>query len=249
MNASSASSPSVAAGRLASGCPGWQTTTSGSALSRCRTSPAGGWPGSAIRARSSAPAEHRSLHYAAGFAAAACFALFGLFTSLTPDFLAGTLHDGSHALAGFATFAVFGAAALSQIAASRAALRSQLGIGLGALAAGLVLVTLAVWLPSLALLLAGGAVAGAGAGAAFKGSISTVASIAPPQARGEALAGLFLAAYIGLVVPVLRLGLATQLVSGRTAVLGFAAVLLAVVAAVSRKLRTGSRQATPSAAR
>jgi MFS family permease len=185
------------------------------------------------------PAEHRSLFYAAGLAAAAEFALFGLFTSLTPGFLAGTLHTRSHVLAGFATFAVFGAAALAQVATSRAALPRQLGIGLSALAAGLVLVTVAVWLPSLALLLAGGAVAGGGAGAAFKGSISTVISIAPPQARGEALAGLFLAAYIGLAVPVLGLGVATQLFSTRDAVLGFAAVLLAVVAAVSRKLRAG----------
>ena len=40
----------------------------------------------------------------------------------------------------------------------------------------------------------GGAIAGGGAGAAFRGSISTVLSIAPDQARGEALAGLFLAA-------------------------------------------------------
>jgi MFS family permease len=189
--------------------------------------------------RVTVPAAHRSVFYAAGFAAAAEFALFGLFTSLTPDFLAGTLHERSHALAGFATFAVFGAAALAQIATSRAGLHRQLGIGLSALAAGLVLVTLAVWLPSLALLLTGGALAGGGAGAAFKGSISTVISIAPPQARGEALAGLFLAAYTGLAVPVLGLGLATQLLSTRIAVLGFAAVLLAVVAVVARRLRTG----------
>jgi MFS family permease len=189
--------------------------------------------------RVSVPAAHRSLFYAAGFAAAADFALFGLFTSLAPDFLAGTLHEHSHALAGFTTFAVFGAAALAQIASSRATLHRQLGLGLSALAAGLVLVTLAVWLSSLAVLLVGGVLAGAGAGAAFKGSISTVISIAPAQARGEALAGLFLAAYIGLAVPVLGLGLATQLLSTRIAVLGFSAVLLAVVAAVARRLRAG----------
>ena len=78
--------------------------------------------------------------------------------------------------------------------------------------------------------------AGGGAGAAFKGSMSTVISIAPDQARGEALAGLFLAAYIGLAVPVLGLGIATQLLSTQVAVLGFAAVLLVVVAAVSIRL-------------
>jgi predicted MFS family arabinose efflux permease len=178
---------------------------------------------------------HRSLSYAAGFAAAAEFALFGLFTSLAPGFIGGVLHQHSHALAGFAAFVVFGAAALTQIVVSRAALRRQLSIGFSALAIGLVLVTVAVWLPSLVLLLIGGALAGGGPGAAFKGSISTVISIAPDQARGEALAGLFLAAYVGLVVTVLGLGIAT-LLSTQVAVLGFAAVLLLVVGAVSVRL-------------
>lgn len=186
--------------------------------------------------RVSVPPAHRSLFYAAGFAAAAEFALFGLFTSLAPGFIGGVLHQHSHALAGFAAFVVFGAAALTQIVVSRAVLRRQLSIGFSALAVGLVLVTVAVWLPSLALLLIGGALAGGGAGAAFKGSISTVISIAPDRARGEALAGLFLAAYVGLVVPVLGLGIATQLVNTQVAVLGFAAVLLLVVAAVSVRL-------------
>ncbi len=186
--------------------------------------------------RVSVPPAHRSLFYAAGFAAAAEFALFGLFTSLAPGFIGGTLHEHSHALAGFAAFVVFGAAAIAQIVVSRTALHRQLGIGLSALVLGLALVTVAVWLPSLALLLIGGAVAGGGAGAAFKGSISTVLSIAPAKARGEALAGLFLAAYIGLVVPVLGLGIATELVSSQVAVLGFAAVLSVVAAAVNVKL-------------
>jgi membrane protein implicated in regulation of membrane protease activity len=61
--------------------------------------------------------------------------------------------------------------------------------------------------------------------------------------RGEALAGLFLAAYAGLAVPVVGLGVATQLLSARDAVLGFAAVLAAVVAVVSRGLlRQRARQ-------
>jgi MFS family permease len=98
------------------------------------------------------------------------------------------------------------------------------------------LITVAVWVASLALLLLGGVLAGSGAGAAFKGSVSTVLSIAPPGGRGEALAGLFLAAYIGLAVPVVALGVATQLLSPRIAVLGFAAVLATVVLLVSRRL-------------
>jgi len=131
---------------------------------------------------------------------------------------------------------VFGAGALAQIVVSRAPLRRQLASGLLALVLGLVLITAAFWLASLALLLIGGIVAGGGAGAAFKGSVSTVLGMARPQARGEALAGLFLAAYVGLAVPVLALGLATQLLSARVAVLGFAVLLVGVVALVSRRL-------------
>jgi hypothetical protein len=44
----------------------------------------------------------------------------------------------------------------------------------------------------------------------FKGSISAVLEIAPGHARAEALARLFLAAYLGLAVPVLGLDVATQ---------------------------------------
>jgi hypothetical protein len=175
--------------------------------------------------RVSVPAGHRPLFYAAGLAAAVDFALFGLFTSLAPGFLAGTLHDHSHALAGAVAFVVFGAAALAQIAASRMTLARQFGFGLP-------------------LLLTGGVLAGGGAGAAFRGSIATVSSIAPPQARGEALAGLFLAAYAGLAVPVLGLGVATELLSTRTAVLGFAVALILVVAAVSRRLLRASASAS-----
>jgi MFS family permease len=104
------------------------------------------------------------------------------------------------------------------------------------LTAGLILVTVAIWNPSLPLLLAGGALGGAGAGAVFKGGISTVLQIAPEHARGEALAGLFLAAYLGLAVPVIALGFATQALRPRTALLGFSALLAVVIALVARKL-------------
>jgi MFS family permease len=94
----------------------------------------------------------------------------------------------------------------------------------------------AIWNPSLPLLLAGGALGGAGAGAVFKGGISTVLEIAPEDARGEALAGLFLAAYLGLAIPVIALGFASQALSPRTALLGFSVLLAVVIALVARKL-------------
>jgi len=99
-------------------------------------------------------------------------------------------------------------------------------------------VTAAVWLPSFWLLLAGGIVAGAGSGAAFRGMVATVISITPADKRGEGLAGLFLGAYIGLAIPVVGLGVATLWVSTQVAVLGFAVALAAVTLAVARRLLT-----------
>jgi MFS family permease len=186
--------------------------------------------------RVSVPAASRPAFWAAGSTGAVVFAVFGLFTSLAPSILAGTLHERSHALAGIAAFAVFGAAAVSQIVLARVRLRRLLVIGLALLVIGLAGITAAAWVASLALLLAAGVVAGAGAGATFKGVVATVISIAPEQSRGETLAGLFLAAYLGLAVPVIGLGIATQYLSAPDALLIFAAALLVALAAVSRRL-------------
>ncbi len=182
------------------------------------------------------PAAARSRYFAAAAAGMAEFAVFGLFTSLAPSILSGTLHEHSHAVAGLATFIVFGSAALAQLTLAREPLSRQLGVGFAVLLAGIALVTLAAWLPSLTLFMVGGALAGGGAGAAFKGSVTTVLELAQPHTRGEALAGLFLASYVGLSVPVLALGLATQVLSARITLLWFAAILLVVITTVGSRL-------------
>jgi MFS family permease len=186
--------------------------------------------------RVTVPREARPRYFAAGAVGLAAFAVFGLFTSLAPSFLAGTLHQRSHAVAGLVAFLVFAAAAVAQILIVRIPLPRQLRLGLGSLAVGLTVLTIGVWTASLALFMVGGILAGAGGGAAFKGSVTTVLGLASPQARGEALAGLFLAAYLGLSAPVLGLGMATQFLSTKVALLGFAVILLVLLAAVSRQL-------------
>ena len=188
--------------------------------------------------RVSVPAAQRPLFIAAATAGGVVFALFGVFTSVAPSLLAGLLLNDSHAVAGLLAFAVFGASAAAQIVFNRTSRRAQAGLGLAALLAGLAMVTAAAWLPSFWLLVAGGIVAGAGAGAAFRGMVATVISITPAHMRGEGLAGLFLGAYIGLAIPVVGLGVATLWVSMQVAVLGFAVALaVATLAVASRLLR------------
>src|SRR6202012_1748109 len=66
--------------------------------------------------RVAVPAHARGTFFAATLAGMAAFAVFGVFNSLVPSFLAGTLHDSSHAVAGAVAFAAFAGGAAAQIA-------------------------------------------------------------------------------------------------------------------------------------
>ena len=88
---------------------------------------------------------------------------------------------------------------------------------------------------------------GAGAGAVFKGSVATVIQISPAETRAEALAGLFLAGYVGLSIPVVGAGIALQFTSAKNTLLGFAILeAVAILAAAPRLLGAGAP--TPHAA-
>jgi MFS family permease len=182
----------------------------------------------------SVPARSRSRFFAAGAGAAITFAVFGLLTSLVPSFLAGALDQRSHALAGAVSFAAFATAALAQTLTASRTTRQLLTAAIPTLLAGLALLTLAVWLPSpsFGVFLVGDVVVGAGSGLMFKGAIATTAEIAAPEHRAEALAGVYLAAYLGLAGPVIGLGLLTGIASTRVSLLVFSGLLaLGILAA------------------
>lgn len=183
------------------------------------------------------PSAARPLFFASAAGAFAAFAILGLFTSLAPTFLAGTLHHTSRILAGAVTFAVFIAGAISQVVFVRMARPHQLRLGLILMSLGLVAVATGGLIPTLVLFVLGGMVAGAGVGLVFRGAVATAASLADPSSRGEVLAALFLIAYAGLVVPVLAIGLGIALLPAELALLLFSAIILALVnAAVLRML-------------
>jgi MFS family permease len=190
--------------------------------------------------RISVPPQSRGRFFAAATAVAITFAIFGLITSLAPSFLAGTLHQPSHALAGAVSFAMFAAAALTQTLTGPRTPHQLLAGAIPALLTGVALLTLAVWVPSpsFGIFLAGDLIAGAGAGLMFKGAIGTVTEISLPERRAEAVAGFFLAAYLGLAGPVIGLGALTQIASTRVSLLVFAGLLaLGILAATPTLLR------------
>jgi MFS family permease len=178
-------------------------------------------------------AADRSRYAIAAAGAFAGFAVFGLFTSLAPSFVAGSLHHPGRLLAGVVVFLVFGAAAAAQAGSGRLPPARRFPTGLAAEAAGLVVLAAGMHLSSLLLFLVGGAVAGAGAGLLFKSAVAAVAAMAAPAVRGEALAGLFLIAYLGLIGPALGLGIATRFLPATTAMLWFSGALLALLGATA----------------
>ena len=158
--------------------------------------------------RISLPKGARNTFGAAAIAAFAGFAVFGLFTSLAPTVLAGTLHETSRLIAGLVTFAVFAASAVSQVALARVPERVQLRTSLGLVVVGLLALAVSVLVADLPLFVISGVLAGAGVGLLFRSSIAVAASLAAPDRKGEVLATIFLIAYIGLALPALIVGLA-----------------------------------------
>ena len=180
------------------------------------------------------PAHSRGTFFAATGAAAAAFAVYGVFNSLMPGFLAGTMHNTSYAVAGTIAFSAFAAGAVAQIALGRAGIAMTLKVSVPVLFAGLALFTVGMWLPSLPVFVLGGVVTGAGAGLVFRGSLVAAAITAPLEARAEVLAGFFLGAYLGLSAPVVALGVATEHFTARNVMLVFVVLAAVAIAAGTR---------------
>jgi MFS family permease len=189
--------------------------------------------------RIAVPAAHRGKFFAAALTGLSAFAVFGVFNSLVPAFLAGTLHEESAAVAGAVAFAAFAGAAIAQIAQFRATSRQLLRRGVPTVVAGLALLAGGMWLPSLAMFACGGVLCGAGAGTVFKGAIMAAAGTAPPASRAEVMAGFFTGAYVGLSIPVIGLGIATAYLQARVVMLAFTVIAALAIAVAARAVHAG----------
>jgi MFS family permease len=189
---------------------------------RVRTRPALRFTGLGI------PQRGRQEFIAAGVAAFAAFALLGLFSSLVPGFIAGQLHQGSHAVQGAIVFLLLAVAAVTQITVARFSSSRVILAGLGLFLAALALIVAALAQSAMALFLAGTVAGGVATGAIFLGSLATANRLAPAEQRGQALSAFFLACYAGLVIPVIGVGVISGFTGTFTAVLIFS-ILLAVL--------------------
>ncbi|MDG4781922.1 MFS transporter [Micromonospora sp. WMMD961] len=193
--------------------------------------------------RISADHGDRAGYLAAAAAGFASFAVFGLFTSVAPGFVAGALHLPSRALAGTIVFAVFGGAAMAQTLTSQLPAPAKVRLGLLAQAVGVPVLLVGMHTASLSVFLLGGVVAGIGAGVLFKAAVGAVAAMAAPARRGEALAGLFLVGYLGMILPSVGIGVATRTVTAGTAMNWFTGLLLVMLAGVAALFRHSAASA------
>lgn len=179
--------------------------------------------------RVSVPHHARPVFWAAAAVAFVGNMFSGLIGALAPTLLRGSFQEPSLLVGGLVAMSVFVAAAGAQLLLAGWTLRRQLLIGLGALVLSLVAIPVSVLLGSVLLFCLGAIVGGAGMGLAFRVALAMVGALAAPSLRGETLAGVFLAFYLGLALPVLAVGLALTVLPSLTVLVLFGMVELILV--------------------
>ncbi|MGH3671145.1 MAG: MFS transporter [Pseudonocardiaceae bacterium] len=182
--------------------------------------------------RISVPIEIRGVFTRAVIAGFAGFAVMGLFTAVSPAFLATVLHATNHALVGVVVLSVFLASTIGQALSSLLGEQLALMIGCGGLIAGMILVGASLPLRSLAVLVGGAVIAGLGQGMSFRAGLASVTGASPPGQRGAITSSYFVVLYVGIALPVIGEGAAATAFGLVPAGMVFAA-LVAILAAVA----------------
>jgi predicted MFS family arabinose efflux permease len=178
------------------------------------------------------PRDMRATFVAASLAPFAGFAVLGLFTAVAPAFLAEGLGMTSRAGVGLVVFAVFAASMAGQAMLEVVPEESAMPGGSVALIAGMAALALGLALSSLALLVAGGVIAGLGHGLAFRSGLTAVNARAPAAQRAEVASSFFVVTYVAISLPVIGVGILAQAAGLRAAGLTFAAAVAAVAVVV-----------------
>ncbi|MFF5343635.1 MFS transporter [Streptomyces althioticus] len=179
--------------------------------------------------RPGVPPHVRVVFGPAATAAFVGFALFGVFTSVSPAFLARYLEVTDHAVSGAVVATAFFASIAGQTAVGRVGVGRSLPLGCAGLLAGLALLAGALHWDSLALVVPSALVGGVGQGLAFRGALTAVGRASPPDRRAAVISSLFVVAYAGISVPVIGVGLLAEPLGLENAGLLFIACMAVLV--------------------
>jgi MFS family permease len=153
------------------------------------------------------PPQVRAVFGPAATASFVGFALFGVFTSVSPSFLTLSLNVHDHAVSGLVVALAFFASTAGQLAVGRVGVGRSLPLGCAGLLAGLALLAGALRWDLLPLVVLSAVVGGVGQGLSFRGALSAVAGASPADRRAAVISTLFVVAYAGISVPVIGVGL------------------------------------------
>jgi MFS family permease len=193
----------------------------------------------------SVPRETRAAFIPAALAGFAGFAVMGLSTAVSPAFLGQVLSIRSDVVVGAVVFGVFAASTLGQLLLDVVPQRIAMAGGCAGLIAGMALLAAGLASSSLALVVTGATVAGAGQGLSFRAALAAVNQASPPDQRAEVASSFFVVAYLAISIPVIGEGVLAQASGLRTAGIVFAAVVAVLAGVVvtmllSRQARDGN---------
>ena len=189
------------------------------------------------------PVQVRAVFAPAAIASFVGFALFGVFTSVSPAFLADSLDVDNHAVSGLVVALAFFASTAGQLAVGRVGVRRSLPLGCACLLAGLALLAGALRWDLMSLVVLSALVGGSGQGLAFRGALAAVAEASPAGRHATVISMLFVVAYAGISVPVIGVGLLVGPIGLESAGLVFIACMAVLVSTAAAYLL---RRPTPA---
>src|ERR1700722_2819586 len=142
----------------------------------------------------------------------ATWMLGGLYLGLVPSILAGVFRTNSGLVSGLAILALSGVGALVGFLSGSSAARSAVIVGGLLTAGGTAIALLSISTRQLPLFFIGSAIAGAGFGGSFSGSLRIITPLAESDRRAELFAAVYVVSYLAFSVPVIIAGLVVSMV-------------------------------------
>lgn len=179
--------------------------------------------------RPTVPRPIRGYFLVAATALAVGWSVGALYAALSPSMESQLLHLTSHAAAGALIFAFNIIGGLAQLRLRSWNPRRVMGIGLPAVAFGILMVQLSILDHVTGVFYLGTIAAGLGQGMSFMGGLSLINEVAPHHRRAEVLSAFSVVGYAAVSVPVVGVGLLTD-VMGLTRATGVFTLAIVAVA-------------------
>jgi MFS family permease len=203
-----------------------------------------GWQRS-LRVQIGVPEAARGPFIAMAPAIVAVWAVAGLYLAFGPSLAISLLGSTDRVAGGLVIAALLGAGTLTSWLARQSDPQAIVVPGSLVLVAGVAITIAAVALGSPIGFYAGSLVAGLGFGPAFAGAFRSIVQLAPPDARGELLAALYVVIYLSFSVPTILAGLGATAFGLRetTYAYGVVVIALAIFTTVAVARRRAGRPA------